>query len=382
MTDEPISKDDDLVKPQVIDLEAEDVTVVPDTPAAEPLLPPKPAAKRGAGGFATWLGVALVIGLIAGGWIYRDFLSGYLPSGEMTALQSRIGALEVNGKTMNEQLAAANQATQTAASATAALDDTVKGMTLGIADVESRIGAFESRAAKTEKILEAAKADLNSLRNAVSSAGTGTGTVDSAALAAIGQRIDALEKDVASLKAKGGSTEGASATAALSQALSDLKAKIAAGTSFKDEYGRIAKMVPAAAGLDVLATHAAAGLPDAGGLAAELRAAIPALPMPATGSPPSSASYWNTIWSALSGIITIRDIGATDWPALAEKSAALAEAGDLDQATALIDATEGDRPPAISQWRDRAVARRKLEAALDQVAQAALRQIAALGGAQ
>jgi hypothetical protein len=67
---------------------------------------------------------------------------------------------------------------------------------------------------------------------------------------------------------------------------------------------------------------------------------------------------------------------------LAEKASAFAEAGDLPQAIALIDAAEGAKPSAISQWRDRAVARLKLEAALDTVSQAVLRQIAALGGAQ
>ena len=37
---------------------------------------------------------------------------------------------------------------------------------------------------------------------------------------------------------------------------------------------------------------------------------------------------------SLSGIVTIRDIGETDWPRLAEKAAAFAEAGDLNQAIA------------------------------------------------
>ena len=67
---------------------------------------------------------------------------------------------------------------------------------------------------------------------------------------------------------------------------------------------------------------------------------------------------------------------------MAEKCASLAEVPDLNQAIGIIDATEGDKPTAISQWRDRAAARLKLEAALDQVSQAVLRQISSLGGAQ
>lgn len=381
MTDEQKSQDSEAVKPQVIDLEAEDVTVERDIPPEEPLLPPQPAAKR-RWGSVKWIAGALVLGLIAGGWLYRGYLSAYLPSDQMTAMGARIEALEANGKTVNEQLLAVSQSSETASQAAASLDQTVKTVSSGVADMQSRIGGFEGRIADAEALLKAAKSDLDSLRNAVSSAGAGDGTVDTAALAAIGQRIDALEKDVASLKATGGAAPTASATAALSQALSDLKAKVAAGTAFQDEFDRISRMVPAAAGLDVMKTHAAAGLPDATGLAAELRAAILSLPQPAAEAPPAGDSYWDSIWSALSGIITIRDIGEANWPALAEKSAAFAEVGDLTQAIALIDASEGERPAAINQWRDRAAARLKLEAALGHVDQAVLRQIAATGGAQ
>lgn len=385
MSDESKSDDNSPVKPQVIDLQAEDVTVESDPPREEPSTPPPPhaPAKRRSGGSATWIIAALVLGLIGGGWLYRDVLSTYLPTDEMTALKGRIDVLEANGKTQGEQLLAVSQTSDAASTLASGLDKAVKDVAAGVADAQSRIGGFETRIAESEKALQSAKADLDALRSAVSSgASSGAGTVDSAALAAIGQRIDALEKDMASLKSRGGTGDGATATAALSQALSDIKAKIASGVAFADEYDRIARMVPAAAGLDVLAAHASAGLPDAAGLAAELRAAIPALPKPAAETAPAGDSYWDTIWSALSGIITIRDIGEADWPTLAEKAAAFAEAGDLPQAIALIDAAEGAKPSAISQWRERAAARLKLEAALDTVSQAVLRQIAALGGAQ
>jgi hypothetical protein len=384
MSDESKSDDNSPVKPQVIDLEAEDVTVESDPPREEPSAPPPHTPpRRKSGGSATWIIAALVLGLIGGGWLYRDVLSTYLPTDEMTALKGRIDVLEANGKTQGEQLLAVSQSSDAASTLASGLDKAVKDVAAGVADAQSRIRGFETRIAETEKALKSAKADLDALRSAVSSgASSGAGPVDSAALAAIGQRIDALEKDMASLKSRGGAGDGATATAALSQALSDIKAKIASGVAFADEYDRIARMVPAAAGLDVLAAHASAGLPDAPGLGAELRATIPALPKPAAENAPAGDSYWDTIWGALSGIITIRDIGEADWPTLAEKASAFAEAGDLPQAIALIDAAEGAKPSAISQWRDRAVARLKLEAALDTVSQAVLRQIAALGGAQ
>ena len=155
---------------------------------------------------------------------------------------------------------------------------------------------------------------------------------------------------------------------------------MAAGTSFQPEYERIARMVPAASGLDVVAADASEGVPAAAGLAAELRAAIPALPE-AEAPPAEDDSYFGTVMKSLSGIISIRPIGDTDWRQVAEKAAAFADSGDLSQAIAVIDGAEGDKPMALSQWAQRAASRLKLEAAVAQVSEAVLRQIAATGGA-
>ena len=155
---------------------------------------------------------------------------------------------------------------------------------------------------------------------------------------------------------------------------------MAAGTSFKAEYERIARMVPAASGLDVVAADAAEGVPDARGLAEALRAAIPTLPQ-AEAPPAEDNSYFGMAMKSLSGIISIRPIGDTDWRQVADKAAAFAEAGDLTQAISTIDAGEGEKPMVLSQWRDRAAARLKLETAVSEVSEAVLRQITATGGA-
>lgn len=414
MTDEPKSEDTGPVKPQVIDLDAEEVDVVPNdsgaqadageqevphdvdaeaaasgemTPDADVEdvaiddAPPPPPAKKSRSTL-TWIAAAVILGLLAGGWFYRSVLAAYLPTDEMSAMASRIEILEAHEKTFGEQLLTVNQSSEAASKAVTGLETALKTTASGLSDAQTRIQTFETRIATAEETLTSARSDLEALRNAVSSVGTGTGSVDSAALEAIGQRIEALEKDVASLKSGSGGGDTAKATAALSQALADLKAKIAAGVAFQTEYDRLARMVPAAAGLDILAAHAAMGLPTPEGLAGELSAMIATLPKPETQAPPGDDSYWDTIWNNLSGIITIRNIGETDWPALAEKSASFAQAGDLTQAIAVIDAAEGAKPVGLSQWRDRAAARLNLEAAMGQVAEAVLRQIAALGGAQ
>ena len=381
MTDKQKTDDNDPIKPQVIDLNAEDVTVDEEPrPADPPPVQSAPAARKA--GSAKWIALALLLGVAGGAWAYRDMLSAYLPSNAVAALQARVEVLEANGRTQADQIAVIDQSAGSAGKLAAGLEQSVKDSAAAAAEAKSGLAALGERLAANEQALTQLRGDLDALRTAASK-GTGTGgTVDNSALVALGQRIDALEKDMASLKAGSGKADAAASTAALSQALSDLKAKVAAGVPYNDEYARIARMVPAAAGLDVLALNADAGLPDAAGLAAELRAAIPALPQPAAAEAAEGDGYLDWAFDMLSGIVTVRDIGESDWPQLAEKAAALAEAGDLPQAIDVIDQAEGAKPASLSNWRDRAAGRLALLAALDQVDQAVLRQIAQQGGAQ
>lgn len=395
------------VRPQVIDLDAEEIRTEPDPQPAraggneaaeekpwtsEPAAAP-PARSRNRG-MAAWIIAALVLGGLAGGWLYRGVLASYFPPNQVTAMTARLDALETSNTSLSEQLASLRQAADRAAEAASAAGKTAgaaeqqaQQMAEGLGSLDSKLNTLDQRVAAAESAVGQAQADLDGFRKSLSSASaaTGSGTpVDNAVLASLGQRLDALEKDVASLKssaAQGGGSDKASVTATLSQALSDLKAKVAAGAPYAAEYDRISRMVPAAAGLDTVGSRAADGLPNAQGLARELRAAIPTLPQPAPPEPEDD-SYLGSLVKSLSGLIKISDIGETDWPAVAEKAAAFAESGDLNQAVGGIDSAEGEKPMALTQWRDRAVARLQLEAALDQVSEAVLRQITALGGAQ
>jgi hypothetical protein len=392
MTDELKDAQDSAVKPQVIDLDAADVTEVKDAasepadPPPTPPPPPPPQQQRQASRRGTYGAVAalLLAGAVAGGWLYRDVLSSYFPSGAVTDLGNRMAALETNNKALQDQLAAMSQALDAARTSSASLDQSVKDLTGAFNGSGEKLAQFDQRLAATEKALAGAVNDLATLRNAVSAAGSGTGNpADAAALAALGQRLDALEKDVASLKSAAAPSGDSTAAAALSQALADLKAKIAAGSPYQAEFDRIARMVPAAPGLDVLGTYAALGLPAAPGLARELRDLIPALPtVAASAPPPSESSWWDSAWSTLTSIVTIRDIGETDWRALAEAAATTAEGGDLAGAIAAIDQAEGGKPAGLSQWRDRAAGRLALDKAVEDAAGAVLRQITALGGGQ
>ena len=357
------------LKPQVIDLEAEDV-VMEETKASE--TPPPPSPPRKSVFPAAWLAIAVIAGAIAGGWLYKDILSSYLPSNELVTAQTRIDVLEAQSKTLAEQLASIVAYSEQ-------LKTEIQGATEKSSAAQSTTAALETRLADLEAATQSAKVELEKLKSAPAIGGTSSAPVDTSAVAALAQRLDALEKDVASLKTVSAPTDQSTVTATLSQSLSDLKAKIAAGAPYRAELERISRMVPAAAGLDTLSANANEGLPTAAGLGAELTALIPLLPKPEIALPSSENSYLDSFWDAMKNVITIRRIGDTDWPDLAAKCAALAESGDLAQAIERIDAAEGAKPAALSGWRDRAAARIAVEAALEQTSQAVLRQITSMG---
>ena len=325
------------LKPQVIDLDAEDVIVEEaDKPAAPP---PPPSAKKSVHPVA-WLAIALLGGGVAGGWFYKDVLSSYVPSNELVTAQARIDTLEAQTKTLGEQLVAVSGTSDQ-------LKTEIQSATEKSSAAQNASAALETRMASIEAAAKSVKAELEKLKSAPAAGGTTGTTVDNGALATLAQRLDALEKDVASLKTVSTPGDQTAATATLSQSMSDLKAKIASGASYSVELERISRMVPAAAGLDTLSANANEGLPTAAGLAAELTGLIPLLPKQETELPSSENSYLDSFWDAMKGVITVRRIGETDWPDLAAKCAALAESGDLAQAIERIDKAEGAKPSAF-----------------------------------
>lgn len=368
-------------KPSIIDLEAE--TISDESNAANdppPQPPPPPAAVKRRARRWLWPALALGIAAVAGGWIYKDVLESYFPSDALKQANARIETLEAQTKTLNDQLTAlANQSEQLKGISTSSQSaaDTANATAR---DAASKAADLEGRVANVENSTQSIKDEVAKLATTAPAA-TFSGSVDANALGALAQRLDAVEKDVASLKTQRSPNDTVAVTSALSQALSDLKAKIAAGAPYKPEYDRIVRMVPAAAGLDVLQSHAAEGLPNAKGLAEELRREISLLPKPEVQTE-TDEGYLSSLWSALGSVVTVKNVGDTDLPALAGRAADLAESGDLTGAIALIDAMEGERPLILTQWRDRVQARLLLDQSLDQTAAAVLQQITSMGSAQ
>jgi hypothetical protein len=366
---------DSPIKPQVIDLQAEDITVE-DEAKPSPATPPPPAARNRRTTIAL-IAVAALAGAIGGGWLYKDVLASYLPSSEMTATRDRVDALEAQVRTLTDQLGGMASASGQLKDQFGSLESQVKSAAEKATGAADKSAALEARIAAIETAAKSASAELAEIKSLIAAgAGAAAPGDNSGALALLAKRLDALEKQPISKP-----SEPFAASANLSQSLSDLKAKIAAGAAYRAEVDRIAAMTPAAAGLDTLMARADAGLPNAAGLAAELAAIISQLPKPAAATPEADSGYLSNFWNAMGDIVRIRDIGQTDWQNLAAESAALAEGGDLAQAIGKIDSAEGTKPMPLAQWRDRAAARIALEAALEETANAVLRQIAAMGAA-
>jgi hypothetical protein len=362
----------------IIDLDAdqvvEDIERVTSSETRIPTSKP-PQRRRG------WLyvSIALFAGAVGGGWFYKDVLSVYLPSDQVKGLADKVALLDASNGALREQLSSVDKLAAQLKSdidAMEAKDAQLAG--LSEANQKSQSTTTDKLIALETALGDTKKALTELAARPVVQAGGEAQTLDTGVVTALQQRIESLEKDVASLKVK--PAEVADNRAELSQGLSDLKAKIATGTGYRDEYERLNRMVPAASGLDVLQRHAALGLPNSQGLANELRGLIGYLPKPVVPGPvPESQSWWSGIYDSLSDLITIKIEGDVDWPAAASAAAAFADSGDVPQAIEQMLKIEGVKPAGVQQWIDRAKARLALETALASVEDSVLRVIAAKG---
>ncbi len=368
-------------KPQVIELNEADAidveaeTVTPNfSRDADTVIDQSSSSSRIS--LLPWILGATLLGAVGGGWLYRDVLASYFPNNEFTMMARKLDAIETANKTNQEKLANLGALTQKLGSDIDAMESAAqKARTDLDALVATSAGTSEKQVAAEQSLAEmtAAIAELKSTLANLPASGASTTPVDNAALVTLATRVDGLEKDLDALQAQ---KSAAPDTTVLSQSLSDLKAKIANGVAYQAELDRIARLVPAAEGLDVLARHAA-GLPSAQGLAAELKAAIPTLPTAANPAPAEEDGYWSRITNFFSSIITIKNSGEPNWQSLATNLVATAEQGSLAAAVAFVDAIEGSKPGAIADFRDRAAARVLLDEALTKTSDAVMRDIAA-----
>jgi hypothetical protein len=298
-------KDESPVKPTVIDLDADDVVTERDPERQADLSPSPVSSRRG------WIlpVAALGLGGIVGGWLYKEVLASYFPSSGLNDATARITTLEQQLRTVADQSAAASaQASDAVTKLGQKIDDAQRiagEAKAGSTDIGQRIADLETGVAALSDDLSKVKA------LPVPPSSSGGQVPDLNALEALSQRVADLEKEMASLKAASKPTDQSVQAQALSQALAELRAKIAAGASYKGELERVQRAAPGAAGLDALVAHANEGLPAAQGLGDELAQLSPSLPKPETGEA-SDSGYLSGFWKAMSGVITIRHIGEAD----------------------------------------------------------------------
>ena len=345
----------------VIDLEAEDISPAADTgdteaSKEEPVAPPPPRTPF-------WTrnriaGVAVVFAALLGAWLYREFGADFWPPASVSALEERLGAVEASNRTLNQQLIS------------------LGGTLDGLKTDTTKLG--ETTASK-EQDLEARLADMDKavseLRQSITALGSGTtqSAADPAQLADLTRRIEKLEQAVAALRESGGTTSPTTTTSGedfsqLSQALSDLKAKFAAGVPYKEELDRIAAYVPQNPDLADLQPSASSGIANAAALGSALEALVPSLSGP--GASDADTANAGGFWAWFGTVVKVRDLNTLDWADLARGAAADAKAGDLKAAIARLEEPGGDLPPGIAEWRDRVRQRLRAEGAMAQLASA------------
>jgi hypothetical protein len=323
---------------------------------------------------------ALAIGIVAGGWAYRDYLWRYLPNAEVSAIASRTEALTSDTAALKEKIASIEMLAAQLKTDIDADEANAAAAASAAKTASESVASLDARVNEVSALAQVTSAKLNTLSTDMQKLAGGSGAARAPSLPAdFLQRLESLEKDVASLKAQ--KNEGAADTALLSQNLADLKAKIAAGAPFGDELERLNRLVPAAPSLAELAPYAGASIPDAKGLAQELSSLAAALPPEGElqAIVPRDDSWTGWALDQLSDLITIRVAGTADWKSAVEQSTAYAESGDLQQAIDTLEKMEGAKPQNIAQWLEKAKARLAIESQLKSVEETVLRAIAAKG---
>jgi hypothetical protein len=363
-------------EPPIIDLDAEEVAADPGAGT-----PDEPRTGSGEAQQSSRLisartlaaAVLTVAAVIAGAFLYRSFGERYWPGDRITAMEERLSALDAATRSLSNQvegLGSETAALKSASSTAAARAEDAASLASSTAD---QLKAIDERLAADEGSLKNLQAANSQLRPS-KTGDSGIAGVPAAELDALSKRVAALEETVAALKSAPPSpTAGNAETAVLSQALADLKAKLASGVPYEAESQTIDRLVPGIAALTRLLPYTASGLPTANSLANGIERIAAGLPGTEPQVNTADSGYWRSISRLLGSIVTVRTVGEADWKDIAAKAAADARAGDLAQAIARLDASEAALPAELSQWRDMAKARIGADAAVEEVSMAVLR---------
>ncbi len=305
--------------------------------------------------------LGLLLGLlfaIAGGWIYRQTLSNYFPSDQVAALSARLDGIETANKETAKRVDAAIALTEELKSKLSAAQATADKSQKVTADLQNKTTGVATDVETLKQDMATAQVTLDNFKSKLSSGVSGAGAPD----VATGARIAALEKALAALNAAPAVAKNESS--AMAQAITSIKAKIADGVAFQQEFDTLKKLAPQVAGLDVLGSVAQAGSANAAQLAMEIDGIIAKLPK-AEAKPAAAQSWLDHVGSYFSGLVSIKTIDAGDISIVAQKASALVASGDFVQALDVLDKSGITLSPDLQRWHEKVASRMAVEQALN-----------------
>lgn len=375
----------------------EGATAQSDADTADAEVTPDEAPKQaGGGGSGKLIAAGLAALIIAGGagaWAYRTYGGGTDSAAvaQIEALQQQVAELGKANQINAEKLSRLEAAVASAQTATAQ----------SLASIEQ---AGTARQEKTQ-------AALDKVTAAISSAAT-DGAGGAAGQAANAMKIDELGQGLAAVAAKldevAGKVDGsggeelkaqvmavsetleamkaqqeARATqtvSALGQSFGKLTAAVDGGGPFEAELDALVATAPTLPGIAELRDAAKTGVPSLGILAGELdglAAAVAAKREETAAAASEDSGVLSALTSQLTKVVKIRKVGEIDWVDLLKQSAATVRGGDLAAAVQSLAGHGEAAPEGVSGWLERAGARLALNAAMEKLSQAVLRQLAA-----
>jgi hypothetical protein len=366
-------------------------------PAPEP--PPRTSADD-LKGFFTHLAAGLLGGLI--GVIALAFAWKLLPLGsgeksEIAALQARvdklqsapapagdakaIAGLDQRVKALEDRKAPPppdlSELTGRVTRLETSLDSLAKtadegGSVADAAALDAKVGDMEQRlqnnvataldAQKTEtgneiQSLQQELAALKAKLGALAEAKLGDQAESGPEVTALDQRIAKLESAMPGLTSIVDRSAATAKSGALAMAFANLNEAVSTGQPFAAELAAVQPLLPEAASLDDLATHATTGIPTLPKLTQDFIAlAEKAAPPPAAGG-----SFVESVIASAKSAITIRRIDATATGNAPDAVLARAEddlkQGELDDAVTEVDSLPPDVRDAFAGWLEKARAR-------------------------
>ena len=348
MSEEQLKTDD------IIDIEP---NLINDVSASEPT----PKASK-VSGRRMWRNGALglLLGLLfalAGGWIYRQTLSNYFPSDQVSALSARLDGIEAANKDTAKRVDAAIALTEELKSKLSAAQATADKSQKATADLQNKASGFVADVETLKQNFATAQTELDDVKSKLSTGVSGTGAPDVATVA----RIAALEKALATLNAAPAIAKNESA--ALAQAITSIKSKIANGAAFQPEFDTLKKLAPQVNGLDILGSVAQTGSANAAQLATEIDGIIATLPKVEV-KPAAPQTWLDQVGSYFSGLVSIKTIDSADISIVAQKASALVASGDIVHALDVLDTSGLTLSPDLQRWHEKVASRIAVEQAL------------------